>query len=89
MITHVGYSVVGRSGGQVTPCAVCTVHVEMRSANFLVEPQNKGQWFNLKTTVTVFSILISKLAVVSPGLTSKSMAWVFLACDSKPAATVW
>jgi hypothetical protein len=53
------------------------VHVEMRSANFLVEPQNKGQWFNLKTTVTVFSILILKLAVVFPGLTSKSVAWVF------------
>jgi hypothetical protein len=29
----------------VTPCAVCTVHVEMRSTGFLVEPQNQGQWF--------------------------------------------
>jgi hypothetical protein len=33
---QIGYSVAGRSGGQMTPCAVCTVHVEMRSAGFLV-----------------------------------------------------
>jgi hypothetical protein len=26
-------------------CAVCTVHVEMRSTNFLIEPQNQGRWF--------------------------------------------
>jgi hypothetical protein len=26
------------SGGQVAPCAVCTVHVPTRSAGFLVEP---------------------------------------------------
>jgi hypothetical protein len=37
---QVGYSVVGRSGGQVTPCVVCTMHEETRSAGFLVEPQN-------------------------------------------------
>jgi hypothetical protein len=41
---QVGYSVAGRSGGRVTPCAVCTVHKETRSANFLVEPQNQGRW---------------------------------------------
>jgi hypothetical protein len=29
----------------VAPCAVCTVHVETRSAGFLVEPQNQGQRF--------------------------------------------
>jgi hypothetical protein len=45
MVAQVGYSVVGRSGGRVTSCAVCTVHVETRSASFLVEPQNKGQRF--------------------------------------------
>jgi hypothetical protein len=38
----VGYSVAGRSGSRVTLCAVCTVHVEMRSAGFLVEAQNQG-----------------------------------------------
>jgi hypothetical protein len=27
----------------VTPCAVCTVHKEMRSVSFLVEPQNQGR----------------------------------------------
>jgi hypothetical protein len=29
----------------VTLCVVCTVHVETRSANFLVEPQNQGERF--------------------------------------------
>jgi hypothetical protein len=51
-------------------CAVCTVHVEMRSAGFLAEPQNQGQWFvsglrfGLKTTRTVFSGLASKPVVM-------------------------
>jgi hypothetical protein len=43
---EVGYSVAERSGGRVTP--VCTVHIETRSASFLVEPQNQGRrvfWF--------------------------------------------
>jgi hypothetical protein len=40
MVTHVGYSMAGRSRGRVAPCAVCTMHVEMMSAGFLVEPQN-------------------------------------------------
>jgi hypothetical protein len=43
--TQVGYSVVGRSGGRVTLCAVFTVHEETRSAGFLVEPQNQGRRF--------------------------------------------
>jgi hypothetical protein len=29
----------------VTPCAVCTVHKETRSASFLLEPQNQGRRF--------------------------------------------
>jgi hypothetical protein len=45
MAAHVGYSVGGLLGGWVTPCVVCTVHVEMRSASFLVEPQNQGVRF--------------------------------------------
>jgi hypothetical protein len=65
MVAHVGYSVAGRSRGQVAPCAVCTVHVETRSVDFLVVPQNQGRrfvsglaskplgrfffWFGLKT----------------------------------------
>jgi hypothetical protein len=32
-------------GGRVTPCAVCTWHVETRSVCFLVEPQNQGRRF--------------------------------------------
>jgi hypothetical protein len=42
MIVQIGYSVAGRSKGRMTSCAVCTWHVETRSAGFLVEPQNKG-----------------------------------------------
>jgi hypothetical protein len=45
MVTHAGYSVVGRSRGRVMLCAVCTVHKETRSAGFLVKPQNQGLWF--------------------------------------------
>jgi hypothetical protein len=33
------------SGGRVAPCAVCTWHMETRSAGFLVEPQNQGRRF--------------------------------------------
>jgi hypothetical protein len=29
----------------MTLCAVCTIHVEMRSTDFFVGPQNQGQWF--------------------------------------------
>jgi hypothetical protein len=32
-------------GGRVAPYAVCTVHVETRSAGVLVEPQNQGRRF--------------------------------------------
>jgi hypothetical protein len=42
MVAKVGYSVAGWSRGRVAPCAVCTWHVETRSAGFLVEPQNQG-----------------------------------------------
>jgi hypothetical protein len=45
---QVGYSVARRSGGRVTLCAIYTVHMETRSAGFLVEPQNQGHqvfWF--------------------------------------------
>jgi hypothetical protein len=42
MVAHVRYSVAGRSRGRVAPCAVCTLHIETRSAGFLVEPQNQG-----------------------------------------------
>jgi hypothetical protein len=37
--------VARRSRGRVTLCAVCTMHELMRSASFLVEPQNQGQRF--------------------------------------------
>jgi hypothetical protein len=45
MVAQVGYTVAGRSRGQVAPCAICTWHVETRSASFLVKPQNQGRRF--------------------------------------------
>jgi hypothetical protein len=45
MVAQVGYSVAGQSRGRVAPYAVCIVHVKIRSAGFLVEPQNQGRWF--------------------------------------------
>jgi hypothetical protein len=45
MVAQVGYSVVGQLRGWVAMCVVCTVHVEKRSAGFLVEPQNQGRRF--------------------------------------------
>jgi hypothetical protein len=45
MVTQVRYSMAGRSRGRVASCAVCTRHVETRSAGFLVEPQNQGRQF--------------------------------------------
>ena len=63
MVAHVGYSVAGRSRGRMTPCAVCTVHEETRSAGFLVEPQNQGRRFSglgLKTGNSGLVIWASK-----------------------------
>jgi hypothetical protein len=45
MVAQVGYSVAGQSRGRVAPCAVCTWHVETKSAGFLVEPQKQGRRF--------------------------------------------
>jgi hypothetical protein len=45
MVAQVRYSVAGQSGGRLTLCAVCTVHVETRSACFLVESQHQGRQF--------------------------------------------
>jgi hypothetical protein len=77
----------------VTPCAVSTVHVEMMSVSFLVDPQNQVsyscQWFDLKIVVTVFSGLTSKsVATVFSGLALKSVATVSPDLASKPVAQV-
>jgi hypothetical protein len=45
MVAQIGYSMAERSGGQVVPCAVCNMHVEMKSASFLIEPQNQDRRF--------------------------------------------
>jgi hypothetical protein len=58
---------VGVLGGQtigrpVTMCAVCTVHVETRSAGFLIESQNQGQWFVSGLTSKPLGRFVSGLA---------------------------
>jgi hypothetical protein len=45
MVAQVGYSMVGRSRGQVALCAIYIMHVETGSVGFLVEPQNQGLQF--------------------------------------------
>jgi hypothetical protein len=40
---HVRYSVTERSRGWMISCVVCTMHMETRSASFLVEPKNQGR----------------------------------------------
>jgi hypothetical protein len=40
MVAHVGYSMAGRSRGLVALCAVYTMHIEMRTTDYFVEPQN-------------------------------------------------
>jgi hypothetical protein len=74
--TQVGYSVAGRSRGWLMLCAVCTMHEDTRSTNFLVWPQNQWQQFllvwpqnggfmfpglGLKTGIYGLVILASKL----------------------------
>jgi hypothetical protein len=82
----------------VTLCAVCTVHIETRRADFLVELKNQGRRFvsglaskplersdlASKSVATVFPSLISKPVVtVSLGLTSKRWCVFWLSLKTK------
>jgi hypothetical protein len=69
MVAQVGYSVAGRSRGQVASCAVCTWHIQTRSAGFLVEPQNQGRQF----VSSLASKLLGRFLI---GWASKLMATV-------------
>jgi hypothetical protein len=61
----------------VTPCAIYTVHMEMRSTGFLVEPQTQGRWF--------VSVLSSKpLVQFISGLTLKPLRRFVCDLASKP-----
>jgi hypothetical protein len=81
MFSQVGYSVTGRSRGRVASCAVCIVHVETRSASFLVEPQNKGRRF-------VSGLTSKPLGWFFTGLASKPVATISDGLASRPAVTV-
>jgi hypothetical protein len=67
---------------------LCTKRREARG--FLVEHQNKGRRFLLKTTGMVSPGLVSKpVMTVSLGLAVKLVVAGFPVWASKPAATVW
>jgi hypothetical protein len=76
MVTQVGYSVAGRSGGRMTLCAVCTVHKETRSVSFLVEPLNQGRRF-------ISGLASKSLGWFVNGLTSKPLGWFISGLASK------
>jgi hypothetical protein len=82
MVALVGYSVARRSGGRVTLCTVCTVHVETRCKGFLVEPQNQGIRF-------VSGLASKPLERFLPSLASKLVVEGFSVWATKPVATVW
>jgi hypothetical protein len=73
MVTLVGYSVAGRSEGRVMPCAVCTIHMEMRSAGFLVEPQNQGRQFC--ACGGFLNLLIHFMSILARGYLLVIMLW--------------
>jgi hypothetical protein len=50
----------------VTPCAICTVHVETRSVGFLVEPQNHCRRFVSVLASKPLRWFVSSLASKSP-----------------------
>jgi hypothetical protein len=88
----------------VTLCAVCTMHVKMRSASFLVEPQNQSlrcvsgwpqnHWdgflcFDLRTGGNGFLQFSLKISGDGfSGLASKLVATIFSGLALKPVATV-
>jgi hypothetical protein len=84
----------GRSGGRVTPCAVCTMHEETRSAGFLVEPQNQGWRFSglcLKTDSPGLMIWTSKSPrwFLGSGLKTKWMTLYRLCHKTDGRRTAW
>jgi hypothetical protein len=78
----------------VVPCAVCTVHVETRSACFLVEPENQGRRFVSGLTSKNHSDGFSSVWASKPLVTVcewfglKTTRTVFTDLASKSVATV-
>jgi hypothetical protein len=65
----------------VALCAVWTVHVETRSAGFLIEPENQGRWF-------VSGLASKPLVRFVSGFTSKPLGHFVVSLASKPVVTV-
>jgi hypothetical protein len=77
MVVRVKYSVVERSRGWVSLCAVCIMHKETRSVGFLVEPQNQGQRF-------VNGLASKPLGQFVSGLASTPLGQFIIGLASKP-----
>jgi hypothetical protein len=94
MVAQVEYSVVGRSRGRVAPCAVCTVHVKTRSADFFVEPQNQGRRFMSGLASKILGQFLIGLDLKTDG-DGLSVIWSqnhydgFFGLTLKPVATVF
>jgi hypothetical protein len=93
IVTGVG-DLVQRTGDDRTDrmmlCAVYTVHMETMSADFLIELQNQGRWFGLKTGgdgFLWFGLKIGGDGFLRFGLKTGSYGLMIWA--SKLAATVW
>jgi hypothetical protein len=65
----------------MTLCAVCTMHMETRSASFLIEPQNQGRQF-------VNGLASKPLGWFVSGLASKPLGRFVSGLTSKLVATV-
>jgi hypothetical protein len=77
----------------MTPCVVCTVHMETRGAGFFIEPQNQGQRFISGLASKPLGRFVSGLASKPlrrfiSGLTSKPVVTVFSVLASKPVVAV-
>jgi hypothetical protein len=68
---QVRYSMAGQSRGWVMLSAVYTVHKEMKSTSFLVEPQNQGRRFIPVWPQNRWLRFISGLASKPPGPVSR------------------
>jgi hypothetical protein len=68
MVSQIGYSMATRSRDRMAPYVVYTVHVETRSAGFLVESQNQDQQF-------ISGLASKSLGRFVSGLASKPLRW--------------
>jgi hypothetical protein len=94
MVPQVRYSVPGRLRGRVAPCVVCTVHMEMRRAGFLIQSHNQGRRFvsglaSKPLRWFLIDLVLKTDAMVCEWFGLKTTRTVFTGLASKPVATVF